>query len=69
MPGGVWDRLVGFEEVVGERRFFPSLVAFSQLVLGERVGHWSFLISSFLEDVPFRLPGAGDLGSSYHGGS
>ena len=47
VPGGVWDRLVGFEEVVGERRFFPPRVVFSRLVVSEsEVGHRSFLISS-----------------------
>ena len=54
VPGGVGDRFVGFEEVVGERWFFPPRVVFPRLVVSEReVGHRSFFASDFLRAGQF----------------
>ena len=40
VPGGVWDRLAGFEEAVGQRRFVPPRVVFSRARLD--IGPFSF---------------------------
>lgn len=69
VAGGVEDRSVGFEEVVGESRVVPPRVVLAQLVVQEsKVGHWVLFIPGFLEVSPLRFPGARYFGGSYHGG-